>query len=71
SMANLAELTTIASIGIAVWRHPYITLGLALLLLVLLMLLVRRIVLTLRRLLSGQWYRSSSPAKDPQLPVTK
>jgi uncharacterized protein DUF4126 len=69
--ANLAELTTIASIAIAVWRHPYITLALALLLLVLLMLLVRRIVLTLRRLLSGQWYKAEPPAKEPQLPAKR
>src|SRR5258705_437558 len=69
AVANLAELTTIASVAIAIWQHPYITLTLALLLLVLLMLLVRRIVLTLRRLLSGQWYRAGSAAKDSQLPA--
>ena len=72
AMANLAELTTIASIGIAVWQHPYITLALALLFLVLLMLLVRRIVLTLRRLLSGQWYRSDATAvKESELPAKR
>jgi hypothetical protein len=69
ALANLAELTTIASVAIAIWRHPYITLTLALLLLVLLMLLVRRIVLSLRRLLSGQWYRAGPAAKDSELPV--
>ncbi len=68
AMANLAELTTIASVAIAVWRHPYITLALALLLLVLLMLVVRRIVLTLRRLLSGQWYRAGVASQAPELP---
>ncbi len=69
AMANLAELTTITSIAIAVWRHPYITLGLALLLLALLILLVRRIVLTLRRLLSGRWYRADSPIKEAEVPA--
>ena len=69
ALANLAELTTIASVAIAIWRHPYITLTLALLLLVLLMFVVRRIVLTLRRLLSGQWYRAGSPDKESQLPA--
>src|SRR6266550_1071137 len=57
--ANLGELTTIAAVALAVWHHPYLTLALALLLLVLLILLVRRIILTLRRLLSGDWYRAS------------
>ncbi len=69
AMANLAELTTIASIAIAVWQHPYITLALALLLLLLLILLVRRIVLTMRRILSGQWYRAGAAAKDPEVPA--
>jgi hypothetical protein len=65
AVANLAELTTIASIAIAVWQHPYITLALALVLLVLLILLVRRIMLTLRRLLSGQWYRAGTAVDKP------
>ncbi|HUR00783.1 MAG TPA: DUF4126 domain-containing protein [Gemmatimonadaceae bacterium] len=59
AIANFAELTTIASIGIAIWNHPYLTLSLALLLLVLLILLVRRVIRTLRRLLSGDWYRAA------------
>lgn len=70
AMANLAELTTIASIAIAVWRHPYITLALALVLLLLLILLVRRIVVTLRRLLSGQWYRARPVTEQPK-PTTR
>jgi len=65
AVANLAELTTIASIAIAVWQHPYITLALALVLLALLILLVRRILLTLRRLLSGQWYRAGAAPEGP------
>jgi len=63
-LANLAELTTIASIALAVWNHPYLTLSVALGLLVLLILLVRRIVFALRRLLSGQWYRAT--VADPE-----
>jgi hypothetical protein len=59
ALANLAELTTIVSVALAVWHHPYLTLALALTLLVLLILLVRRIILTLRRLLSGDWYRAA------------
>jgi hypothetical protein len=59
AIANLGELTTVAAVGLAVWRHPYITLALAVALLVLLILLVRRIILTLRRLISGDWYRAA------------
>lgn len=60
AVANLAELTTITSIALLVWNHPYLTLGVAVTLLVLLILLVRRIVRSLRRLLSGEWYRAGA-----------
>jgi len=60
ALANLAELTTIASVAILVWNHPYLTLAIAVGLLVLLILLVRRIVRSLRRLLSGEWYRAAA-----------
>jgi len=56
-LANIAELGTIASIGIFIWSHPYITLTVAVLVLILLILVVRRIVITLRKLLSGEWRR--------------
>jgi hypothetical protein len=59
ALANLGELTTITAVAVAVWHHPYLTLSLALGLLVLLILLVRRIILTLRRLLSGDWSRTA------------
>lgn len=59
AIANLGELGTIAAVGLAVWNHPYITLALAIALLVLLILLVRRIIITLRRLVSGDWYRAA------------
>lgn len=60
-LANMAELGTIASIGIFIWSHPYITLTVAILVLILLILVVRRIVITLRKLLSGDW-RKGVPA---------
>ena len=65
--ANLTELATIASIALAVWRHPYVTLALAITLLVLLILLVRRIVKTLRRLLSGNWLFSARAKETKEL----
>lgn len=59
AIANLGELGTIAAVGLAVWHHPYVTLALAVALLVLLIILVRRIIITLRRLISGDWYRAA------------
>jgi hypothetical protein len=61
-IANLAELTTLATVALAVWQHPYLTLAFALTVLVLLILVVRRVVRTLRRLLSGEWYRATAAA---------
>ncbi len=61
SLANLAELGTIASIGIFIWSHPYITITVAILVLILLILMVHRIVVTLRKLFSGEW-RSGATA---------
>src|SRR3954463_4298520 len=69
AVANLGELTTIAAIALAVWHHPYLTLSLAVALLVLLILLVRRIILTLRRLLSGDWARTVPPATKAVAPA--
>jgi len=63
-VANLAELTTIASVALLVWNHPYLTLALAVTLLVLLVLLVRRILRTLQRLLSGEWWRAGAPQPE-------
>ncbi len=60
AVANLAELTTIASVALLVWNYPYLTLAFAVTLLVVLILLVRRIVRSLRRLLSGEWYRAAA-----------
>ena len=60
-LANMAELGTIASIGIFIWSHPYITFTIAVLVLILLILVVRRIVITLRKLFRGEW-RGGAPA---------
>ena len=60
AVANIAELTMIASVGLFVWNHPFITLAAAVTILVLLILLVRRIIRSLRRLLSGEWYRAAA-----------
>ena len=49
--ANVAELGLVASIAYAIWNHPYITLTIAIALLVLMMLAVRRIWRAARRCL--------------------
>lgn len=56
--ANIAEFATIASIAIFVWNHPFVTLSIAILVLILLILVVRRVIKTLRHLLSGNWKKS-------------
>lgn len=59
-LANIAELGTITSIGIFIWSHPYITMTVAILVLILLILVVRRIIITLRKLFSGEWRRGAT-----------
>lgn len=56
-LANMAEFATVTSIVIFIWNHPFITLSVAILLLILLVLLVRRIIRTLRGLIRGDWKR--------------
>jgi hypothetical protein len=51
--ANIAELGVVATIAYAIWNHPYITLTVALTLLVLLVLLVRTIWRAARSALRG------------------
>ena len=64
AFANLAELATLASVALLVWNHPYVTLALALTVLLLLVLLVRRILRSLRRLLTGDWWRAAAPQPE-------
>jgi uncharacterized protein DUF4126 len=58
--ANIAELGAVAALGFAIWHHPYITLSVAMVVLVLLMLLVRSIWKAARRALRGVF--STNPA---------
>jgi heme exporter protein D len=51
--ANITELGVIASIAYAIWHHPFVTLAIALIVLVLLMLLVRTIWRAAKRALRG------------------
>jgi hypothetical protein len=56
--ANVAEFATLSSIAIFIWSHPFLTLSVAICLLILLILVVRRIIKTIRYILRGDWKRS-------------
>ena len=60
--ANVAELGVIATIAYAIWNHPYITLTIALALLVLLILAVRSVWRTARRALRSTFGPKDHPA---------
>ncbi len=60
--ANVAELGVVAAISYAIWTHPYLTLTIALVLLVVLMLVVRTIWRAARRAMRGLWRTSQSSA---------
>jgi hypothetical protein len=57
-VANVAELSVVFTVLTVVWNHPYITLAVALLLLVVLMLLVRATWRAIRRALGGKKARA-------------
>ena len=63
--ANVAELGVVASIAYFVWHHPYVTLGLALVLLVLLILTVRAIWRAVRRTLSRPFAADRAAGVEP------
>ena len=52
---SVSELGLITAIAIAIWTHPFITLAVALAVLIGLIVLVRLIWRTLRQVLSGNW----------------
>jgi len=47
--ANMAELGWITAIGLAMWRHPYITLAVACIALIVLILLMRSVWRMIKR----------------------
>lgn len=55
AVTSVAELGIVVSIGLALWQHPYLTLLLALSLLVLIVAMVRMIWRTLRQVFAGRW----------------
>lgn len=61
--ANVAELTVVAGIAYAVWNHPYITLAVAIALLVLMIVVVRSAWRTARRALRSVFGAKDRPAE--------
>ncbi len=54
-VASVGELGLVATLALAVWTHPLLTLLFALIILVILMVLVRLIWRTLRQVFTGRW----------------
>lgn len=54
-VTSTSELGLVSIISLAVWRHPFLTLAFALVLLVLLIAMVRLIWRTLRQVFAGRW----------------
>lgn len=77
-VSNIAELGLVASVSLFVWHHPWITMAVALVVLIALVLAVRLIWRALRRVFSGRWMpgtgllqnaRCSAAHPPPHLPV--
>lgn len=66
-VANITELALVATVAIAVWHHPIITLSLALVVLVGLVMMVRLIWRALRQVFSGRWMPSHGLMQAPRV----
>ena len=64
--ANTAELALVASVTYAIWNHPFITLAVALVILVALIIIVRLIWRTLRRVFRGNWMPKPGLMQSPR-----
>ncbi|MFL5575556.1 MAG: DUF4126 domain-containing protein [Gemmatimonadaceae bacterium] len=64
--ANLAELGLVASVTYAIWQHPFVTLAVALLILLALMIVVRLIWRALRRVFRGNWMPKPGLMQSPR-----
>jgi hypothetical protein len=66
-IANAAELGLVATMAIAIWHHPILTLAIALGVLVLLIMLVRLIWRALRQVFSGRWMPAHGLMQAPRV----
>jgi hypothetical protein len=66
-IANVAELGLVSAVAIAIWHHPIVTLGIALIVLVALIIMVRLIWRTLRQVISGRWMPAPGLMQGPRV----
>jgi hypothetical protein len=65
-ITNTAELALVATVSIAIWHHPVITLAIALVVLAGLVVMVRLIWRVLRQVVSGRWMPSQGLMQAPR-----
>lgn len=66
-IANVMELSLVAAVAIAIWHHPFITLLVALAVLVGLIMAVRLIWRALRQVFSGRWMPAPGLMQAPRV----
>lgn len=66
-IANITELGLVAAVAIAIWHHPFITLLVALAVLVGLIMAVRLIWRALRQVFSGRWMPAPGLMQAPRV----
>jgi hypothetical protein len=67
AVANIAELGLVATVAIAIWEHPIVTLAVALIVLALMVVLVRLIWRALRQVFSGRWMPGPGLMQAPRV----
>jgi Domain of unknown function (DUF4126) len=67
AVANTAELVLVAAVSIGIWHSPFLTLGVALIVLLLLVILVRPIGRALHQVFSGHWMPARGLMQAPRV----
>jgi hypothetical protein len=66
-VANVTQLAIVSSVAIAIWHHPFLTLGIALVLLCGLVVMVRIIWNALRQVFAGRWIPAHGFMQGPRV----
>lgn len=66
-VANVTELALVSAVAIMIWKHPVITLAIALLVLACLVMVVRLIWRTLRQVFAGRWMPAHGFMQAPRV----
>ena len=66
-VANAFELVLVSAVAIAIWHHPFITLSIALVVLIGMILMVRLIWRALRQVFSGRWMPAQGLMQAPRV----